>query len=158
MDKTRYSADITGSFYLKSKRKEKYSLQPSASLTVESAFVFPFFFLAIVILVLFLDLYRIQSVIQASLSQSSRELGMYAYCESADESSPVGTVSSAVCKRRIPASDCRAQKRHLSFNVLLSKWTDYFKSHFFIQKPCQFHSTSSNPGHHHILCSCMDRL
>ena len=67
MDKTRYSADITGSFYLKSKRKEKYSLQPSASLTVESAFVFPFFFLAIVILVLFLDLYRIQSVIQASL-------------------------------------------------------------------------------------------
>lgn len=97
MDKTRYSADITGSFYLKSKRKEKYSLQPSASLTVESAFVFPFFFLAIVILVLFLDLYRIQSVIQASLSQSSRELGMYAYCESADESSPVGTVSSAVC-------------------------------------------------------------
>lgn len=97
MDKTRYSADVTGSFYLKSKRKEKYSLQPSASLTVESAFVFPFFFLAIVILVLFLDLYRIQSVIQASLSQSSRELGMYAYCKSADEPSPVGTVSSAVC-------------------------------------------------------------
>ena len=81
--------------YLKSTRKEKYSLQPSASLTVESAFVFPFFFLAIVILVLFLDLYRIQSVIQESLSQSSRELGMYAYCESDDEASPVGAVSSA---------------------------------------------------------------
>lgn len=92
MDKINYSVNSTDrlnlkSNYLKSTRKEKYSLQPSASLTVESAFVFPFFFLAIVILVLFLDLYRIQSVIQASLSQSSRELGMYAYCESDTESS-----------------------------------------------------------------------
>mgnify|MGYP000488553142 CR=1 FL=1 len=83
MDKINDSVNRTDrlnlkSNYLKSTRKEKYSLQPSASLTVESAFVFPFFFLAIVILVLFLDLYRIQSVIQASLSQSSRELGMYA--------------------------------------------------------------------------------
>ena len=102
MDKINDSVNKTDrltlkSNYLKSTRKEKYSLQPSASLTVESAFVFPFFFLAIVILVLFLDLYRIQSVIQASLSQSSRELGMYAYCESDDEASPVGTVSSALC-------------------------------------------------------------
>ncbi len=102
MDKTKHPADKTSRLdsktkHLKSKRKEKYSLQPSASLTVESAFVFPFFFLAIVILVLFLDLYRIQSVIQASLSQSCRELGMYAYCESDDETSPVGSVSSAVC-------------------------------------------------------------
>ena len=77
MDKINDSVNRTDrlnlkSNYLKSTRKEKYSLQPSASLTVESAFVFPFFFLAIVILVLFLDLYRIQSVIQASLSQSSR--------------------------------------------------------------------------------------
>ena len=76
MDKINDSVNRTDrlnlkSNYLKSTRKEKYSLQPSASLTVESAFVFPFFFLAIVILVLFLDLYRIQSVIQASLSQSS---------------------------------------------------------------------------------------
>ena len=102
MDKINDSVNRTDrlnlkSNYLKSTRKEKYSLQPSASLTVESAFVFPFFFLAIVILVLFLDLYRIQSVIQASLSQSSRELGMYAYCESDTESSPVGAVSSALC-------------------------------------------------------------
>ena len=102
MDKINYSVNSTDrlnlkSNYLKSTRKEKYSLQPSASLTVESAFIFPFFFLAIVILVLFLDLYRIQSVIQASLSQSSRELGMYAYCESDDEASPVGAVSSALC-------------------------------------------------------------
>ena len=79
MDKINDSVNRTDrlnlkSNYLKSTRKEKYSLQPSASLTVESAFVFPFFFLAIVILVLFLDLYRIQSVIQASLSQRSREL------------------------------------------------------------------------------------
>ena len=37
--------DKTGKFY--QKRKERYSLQPSASLTLESAFVFPFFFLRI---------------------------------------------------------------------------------------------------------------
>ena len=102
MDKINDSVNRTDrlnlkSNYLKSTRKEKYSLQPSASLTVESAFIFPFFFLAIVILVLFLDLYRIQSVIQASLSQSSRELGMYAYCESDDEASPVGAISSTLC-------------------------------------------------------------
>ena len=46
MDKINYSVNSTDrlnlkSNYLKSTRKEKYSLQPSASLTVESAFVFP---------------------------------------------------------------------------------------------------------------------
>lgn len=97
METIMHDKKSSGHFYLKFKRKEKYSLQPSASLTVESAFVFPFFFLAIFILVLFLDLYRIQAIIQTSLNQSCKELGMYAYCETINEESPVGTVSTAAC-------------------------------------------------------------
>ena len=62
--------DKTGKFY--QKRKERYSLQPSASLTLESAFVFPFFFLTIVILISFLDLFRIQALLTSSRSQSAR--------------------------------------------------------------------------------------
>lgn len=74
MDKINDSVNRTDrlnlkSNYLKSTRKEKYSLQPSASLTVESAFVFPFFFLTIVILVLFLDYIGFSQSFQSSLSQ-----------------------------------------------------------------------------------------
>ena len=87
--------DKTGKFY--QKRKERYSLQPSASLTLESAFVFPFFFLTIVILISFLDLFRIQALLTSSLSQSARELGMYAYCAKKEDTTPVGIVNDAVC-------------------------------------------------------------
>lgn len=95
MDKNRHLPYKTGKLY--KKRKEMYSLQPSASLTLESAFVFPFFFLTIVILISFLDLFRIQSILTSSLSQSARELGMYAYCTEKNEASPVGIVNDTIC-------------------------------------------------------------
>ena len=174
MDKINDSVNRTDrlnlkSNYLKSTRKEKYSLQPSASLTVESAFVFPFFFLTIVILVLFLDLYRIQSVIQASLSQSSRELGMYAYCESDDESSPVGAVSSALCIAYAKTQLSNALKEEAlpqilghknGISLLMSSYQNgriTLKASF-IQKPCRSDSTSANSCYHRIFCSCMDWL
>ena len=87
--------DKTGKFY--QKRKERYSLQPSASLTLESAFVFPFFFLTIVILISFLDLFRIQALLTSSLSQSARELGMYKKKKKKEDTTPVGIVNDAVC-------------------------------------------------------------
>lgn len=96
------------------KRKERYSLQQRGSLTVECAFVLPLFFLAAVILLSALDLYRVQCILITSLSQSAKELGMYAACVDSDSSSPVGKVSSAVC---ITYASADVQKRLKAENL-----------------------------------------
>lgn len=96
------------------KRKEKYSLQQRGSLTVECAFVLPLFFLGAVILLSALDLYRVQCILITSLSQSAKELGMYACCVDSDSSSPVGKVSSAAC---IAYASADVQKRLKTENL-----------------------------------------
>lgn len=79
------------------KRKEGGSLRYQGSLTVESAFILPLFFLLITVLTCTLDLYRIHTLVQTSLCESAKELGMYAYCTEKDNQSPVGAVTDAVC-------------------------------------------------------------
>lgn len=79
------------------RRKEDGSLRYKGSLTVESAFVLPLFFFLITILTCALDLYRISTLIQTSLCEGAKELGMYAYCTEEDSSSPVGAVTDVVC-------------------------------------------------------------
>ena len=78
-------------------RKEGGSLRYKGSLTVESAFILPLFFLLITALICILDLYRICSLVQTSLCEGAKELGMYAYCQEEDSSSPVGVVTNGVC-------------------------------------------------------------
>ncbi len=77
--------------------KEENSLQQKASLTVECAFVLPFFFLAVVMITGMLDLYRISTLIQTAMCEGAKELGMYAYCGPEDQNSPVGVVQDGVC-------------------------------------------------------------
>lgn len=77
--------------------KEEISLQQKGSLTVESTFVLPFFFLAIVMMAGMLDLFRITMRLQTSLCEGAKELGMYAYCEPEDRDSPVGVVNKSIC-------------------------------------------------------------
>lgn len=79
------------------KIKEESSLQKKASLTVESAFVLPFFFIAVVLIAGMLDLYRIFVLVQTSLCEGAKELGMYAYCSPEDTQSPVGIVNDGIC-------------------------------------------------------------
>ena len=79
------------------KIKEESSLQKKASLTVESAFVLPFFFIAVVLIAGMLDLYRIFVLVQTSLCEGAKELGMYAYCSPEDTQSPVGLVNDGIC-------------------------------------------------------------
>ena len=79
------------------KRKEGSSLRHKGSLTVESAFILPLFFLLITAFICILDLYRICALVQTSLCEGAKELGMYAYCQEEDSSSPVGVVTDAVC-------------------------------------------------------------
>lgn len=81
----------------KIRNKEENSLRYKASLTVESAFVLPFFFLTAVVLAGMLDLFRITMLVQTALCEGAKELGMYAYCTAEDENSPVGAVSRAIC-------------------------------------------------------------
>jgi hypothetical protein len=80
--------------------REKVSLCTcvQGSLTVESAFAIPFFFLAMVMLICFIDVLRIQTIITTTLCESAKELGMYAYVSEQDEGqSPIGNCSTAVC-------------------------------------------------------------
>ena len=79
------------------KIKEESSLQKKASLTVESAFVLPFFFIAVILIAGMLDLYRIFVLVQTSLCEGAKELGMYAYCSPEDTQSPVGIVTDGIC-------------------------------------------------------------
>ena len=80
------------------KKKEESSLQQKkASLTVESAFILPLFFLAIVVITGMLDLYRISTLIQTAMCEGAKELGMYAYCGPEDQNSPVGVVQDGIC-------------------------------------------------------------
>lgn len=81
----------------KTENKEEKTLQHRASLTVECAFVLPFFFLAVVILAGMLDLFRISMLIQSALCEGAKELGMYAYCGEQEEQSPVGGVNNGIC-------------------------------------------------------------
>ena len=70
------------------KRKEGGSLRHKGSLTVESAFILPLFFLLITAFICILDLYRICTLVQTSLCEGAKELGMYAYCREEKSSSP----------------------------------------------------------------------
>lgn len=49
------------------------------SLTVESAFVLPLFFLCICTLICFIDIYKLQTEKLTQLCQNAKEAGMYAY-------------------------------------------------------------------------------
>lgn len=49
------------------------------SLTVESAFVLPLFFLCICTLICFMDIYKLQTEKLTQLCQNAKEAGMYAY-------------------------------------------------------------------------------
>lgn len=78
-------------------RKDWYSLQQKGSLTLESAAVLPLYFLAMVMLISMMDIFRIQAILVSALSQSAKELGMYAYSIDGENKSPVGTVTDAAC-------------------------------------------------------------
>ena len=82
----------------KRKKKEVQVLRQKASLTVECAVILPLFFLAMAMLAGLLDLYRTTSMIQSTLCESAKELGMYAYCQEEGTQSPVGIVSNGVCQ------------------------------------------------------------
>lgn len=51
----------------------------SASMAVETAFVLPLFFLGVVTMISFMDIYKIQTEHLTKLCQSAKEAGMYAY-------------------------------------------------------------------------------
>ena len=89
-------------------RKDWYSLQQKGSLTLESAAVLPLYFLAMVMLVSMMDIFRIQTILVSSLSQSAKELGMYAYSIDGESRSPVGAVTDAAC---IVYASAEVQKR-----------------------------------------------
>lgn len=82
----------------KKRKKEVQVLRRKASLTVECAVILPLFFFTVVILAGLLDLYRTTTMIQSTLCESAKELGMYAYCKEEDMQSPVGMVSNSVCQ------------------------------------------------------------
>ena len=61
-------------------KKEEQFLWHKASMTVESAFVLPFFFFAVTMIAGMLDLYHTTILVQTALCEGAKELGMYSYC------------------------------------------------------------------------------
>lgn len=72
------------------------SLYKRASLTVEAAAALPLFFLALLMLIGMLDIFRAQAQVTLELDSSIRELGMYAYAAEGQEGIGRG-ISSAAC-------------------------------------------------------------
>lgn len=99
------------------RKQERASLcSPSGSMTVESALSLPLFFLAMAVLLCFLDVFRIQVIVTSSLCQSAKELGMYAYGgDKIGAYAPVKMVDTAVstafAKRELKK---RLNQEHLS--------------------------------------------
>lgn len=79
----------------KGKRKEEKAFgrgrSKKGSLTVECAFLLPLFFLAVVVLVSMVDLYRISGKIQSALYEGARELALYSYLNGTDSKQAVET-------------------------------------------------------------------
>lgn len=94
-----------------SRSKRRYLWK--GSLTIEAAVIVPMFLLSVCTLFLVFDLFRVQSLVKASISESAQELGMYAYAVKDGESAPVDIFSSVAC-----ASYAKAKLPELG------KWTE----------------------------------
>lgn len=68
-----------------------------ASLTLEAALTVPLFLLAMVAVICMMDIYRIQAEVKTSLSESARELGMYASAVQGNGQSSENVLSTAAC-------------------------------------------------------------
>lgn len=79
------------------RRKNERGFRRKASLTLEAALTVPLFLMALLAVICMMDIYRIQAEVKISLSQSARELGMYAAAVPGDGQSPVDAVSTAAC-------------------------------------------------------------
>ena len=127
-------------------RKDWYSLQQKGSLTLESAAVLPLYFLAMVMLVSMIDIFRIQTILVSSLSQSAKELGMYAYSIDGESRSPVGAVTDAACivyasaevqkRGKEPHGNCGKTGRDYTAGVIIQGWHRNIESKLSVQKPC----------------------
>lgn len=94
------------------------------SLTVEAAFTVPLFFLAMIILLSFMDLIRVQSRITVSLNESAKILGMYYYAaEEAVGGAPMDVTAPRACilfaQSRLPA------QRYTQVSLLDSSFRDH---------------------------------
>ncbi len=79
----RISPILEGSFFGKVSLcafgRKNFDRMKKASFTVEAAFVLPLFFLGMVTMISFMDVYRIQTEHLSKLCQRTKEAGMYAY-------------------------------------------------------------------------------
>ena len=100
-----------------------------------------------VMLVSMMDIFRIQTILVSSLSQSAKELGMYAYSIDGESRSPVGAVTdggmyclclsggSEESKRREPHGNCGKTGRDYTAGVIIQGWHRNIESKLSVQKP-----------------------
>lgn len=95
-----------------------------ASLTLEAALTVPLFLLALVAVICMMDVYRIQAEVKTSLSESARELGMYAAAAQGDGKSSADTLSTAACilysSQKLPE-----MKDHIRVSLLRSAYRNH---------------------------------
>ncbi len=91
------------------------------SLTVESAFVLPIFFLCICTLICFMDIYRLQTVKLTQLCQKTREMGMYAYTAGTEEDIELPSIY----RYQVPISFVPLPDLVMVNRIRVHPWTGY---------------------------------
>lgn len=91
------------------------------SLTVESAFVLPLFFLCICTLICFMDIYRLQTQKLSELCSQAREAGMYAYVTGGREDIQLP----ALYTYEIPVSLVPLPRLVMTNKVKVHPWTGF---------------------------------
>lgn len=94
------------------------------SLTVESAFVLPMFFLCVCTLICFMDIYRLQTVKLTQLCQRTKEMGMYAYTLGTEEDIELPSIY----RYQIPISFVPLPELVMVNRVRVHPWTGYHGS------------------------------
>ncbi len=101
--------------------KVSQSTSSKGSLTVESAFVLPLFFLCICTLICFMDIYRIQEEKLTKLCQDAMEAGMFAYTTDMTDD----LIRRADYRYQPPISVVSLPAVYMSNVVKVHPWTGY---------------------------------
>lgn len=94
------------------------------SLTVESAFVLPLFFLCICTLICFMDIYRLQTEKLTRLCQDTKEAGMYAYISGMKNDIQLPSIYTY----QVSISVIPLPTLIMTNNVRVHPWTGYHKT------------------------------
>lgn len=130
--------------------KVSSDISEKGSLTVESAFVLPLFFLCICTVICFMDIYRVQTVNLTKLCQEAREAGKYAYATGVE-----GDVTiPGLYRYQIPFSIIPLPDLIFYNSVKVHPWTGYHGENTAENTDCEMVYVTESGGVCHASAGC----